>query len=54
MTIIDGKAVSAAVKDEVKNEVEQLKKAVLSPALPLCLWETIPRPRYMSATRKGL
>lgn len=52
MTIIDGKAVSAAVKDEVKNEVEQLKKSGSVPCLAVVLVGNDPASKVYVGNKK--
>ncbi len=52
MTIIDGKAVSAAVKDEVKNEVEQLKKSGFVPCLAVVLVGNDPASKVYVGNKK--
>lgn len=52
MTIIDGKAVSAAVKDEVKNEVEQLKKSGSFPCLAVVLVGNDPASKVYVGNKK--
>ncbi len=52
MTIIDGKAVSAAVKDEVKNEVEQLKKSGYVPCLAVVLVGNDPASKVYVGNKK--
>ena len=52
MTIIDGKAVSAAVKDEVKDEVEQLKKASSVPCLAVVLVGNDPASKVYVGNKK--
>ena len=53
MNIIDGKAVSAAVKDEVKEQVAALKKTGVYPVSQWYWWETIPHPKCMSGTKNA-
>lgn len=52
MTIIDGKAVSTAVKDEVKNEVEQLKKSGSVPCLAVVLVGNDPASKVYVGNKK--
>ena len=52
MKLIDGKAVSQKIKEDLKLRIDQIKaKGERVPGLPWCLWARIPRQRFMSRTK---
>lgn len=49
-TIMDGKALAAKVKEEVRQQTAQMGR---KPVWPWCWWATIPPPGSMSMEKNG-